>query len=100
MNIPSKRPKLQLASGRLVFSCISGYVRVCEQLKRKEEEEEERSQLSRKDDENCVLPGCQFAALMMLSGDVDALVGESSVRIWQARVLKCVKPIPSRVIVV
>ena len=40
----------------------------------------------RKDDENCVLPGCQFATLVMLSGDIDILVGQGSVRIQRRQV--------------
>ena len=42
---------------------------------------------------------CLVAALLMLSGDVDVLAGEGSIRIRQGSDLKRVKPIPSRVIV-
>ena len=45
-----------------------------------------------------ILPS--FATLAMLSGDVDVLVGKSSVRKRQVSVLKRVKSAPSGVIVV
>ena len=54
----------------------------------------------RKDDENRVLPGCRFATLAMLSGNVDILVGQSSVQKQQVGALKRVKPAPSGVIIV
>ena len=47
-----------------------------------------------KDDENCVLPGCRFATLVMLLGDVDVLFGKGrSIQKQQASALKRVKPI-------
>ena len=51
------------------FTVITTAVKVLAWLKKKE----------RKDDENCVLPGCRFATLAMLSGDVDVLIGRGSV---------------------
>ena len=45
-------------------------------LTEKEEEEEKR----RKVDENRVLPGCRFANLALLSGDIDIFVGQGSDR--------------------
>ena len=50
--------------------------------------------------ENRVLPGCWFTTLAMLLGDVDVLVGQSSVRKQQLGALKRVKLAPKGVIVV
>ena len=54
----------------------------------------------RKDDENRVLPCWRFATLAMLSGDVDILVGQGTIRKRQVGALKRVKPAPNGVIIV